>query len=159
MGLGSNVGDSRSILAAAVSELSLILDGFRGSSVYLTEPQGGVEQKCFLNMVVSGFYGGTPHSLLEKAQAIETAHGRDRMSEIKNGPRTLDIDILIFGDEVIRENDLIVPHERMKDRQFSLIPLLEIEGDCRDPDGVFYRDYLKRLPDQGVRKAGSIYGN
>lgn len=158
MGLGSNIGNSRQILGNAVRDLSVILQDIQVSSVYLTTPQGYSDQNDFLNIVVTGFFGGTPRELLLEIQNIEGAYGRNRSDGIKNGPRTLDIDILLFGEHVIHESDLVIPHERMNERQFVLIPLLELEEEQKDPNGVLYREILSLLPDQGVRKAGNLYG-
>lgn len=158
MGLGSNVGNSRLTLRNAVRDLNAVLQEIQVSSVYVTTPQGYSEQNDFLNIVVIGFFGGTPRELLLEIHTIESAYGRDRSDGIKNGPRTLDIDILLFGEHVIHEKDLIIPHERMNERQFVLIPLLELEDVKMDPNGVLYREILSLLPDQGVRKAGNLYG-
>ncbi len=158
LGLGSNKGESRAILMHAVSDLSKVLEGMRASSLYETAPQEYLDQKDFLNLAVSGSFTGTPEELFIHTQEIETVYGRDRAGAVSKGPRTLDIDILLFGDRIIKEKDLVIPHERMNERQFVLIPLLEIEPECTDPSGVSYRKILSLLPDQGVRKAGSLNG-
>lgn len=158
MGLGSNIGNSRLTLRNAVRDLNAVLQEIQVSSVYVTAPQGYSEQSDFLNIVVIGFFRGTPRELLVAIQNIETRYGRNRIDSIKNGPRTLDIDILLFGELAIHESDLVIPHERMNERQFVLIPLLELEEEQKDPSGKLYREILSLLPDQDVRKAGNLYG-
>lgn len=131
----------------------------RVSSLYLTMPQDYQDQADYCNMVVIGFYSGSPESLLKTIQTIERRYGRDRSKEIQKGPRTLDIDILLFGEHVLCEESLIVPHERMIHRQFALVPLLELLPECTEPGtGIPYRDILEKIPDQGVKKVGNIYG-
>ncbi len=110
-------------------------------------------------MVATGWYSGTPESLLESVQTIEKRYGRNRDEEILKGPRTLDVDILLFGSRIVRTDLLVVPHERMANRQFALIPLLELLPDSTEPgSGTPYRTILDNLPDQGVKKVGNLYG-
>lgn len=160
LGLGSNVGDTRAILRSAVRELSAVLGGLRVSSVYRTAPQDYADQDDFSNLVVAGWWDGSPFDLLDRVHRIEAGHGRDREREIPKGPRPLDIDIELFGDTVLREAGLELPHPRLRMRQFVLVPLLELLPDCAEPvSGVLYRNILQALPDQGVRMAGDLYGN
>lgn len=129
------------------------------SSLYLTLPQDYDNQSDYCNMVVTGLYAGSPHELLSAIQSIEEHYGRDRLKEIPRGPRTLDIDILLFGSKQITTETLILPHARMAQRQFVLIPLLEILPECREPGtNITYKELLKKLPNQGVKKVGTIYG-
>lgn len=159
LGLGSNRGDSRALLGMAIRDLSEILDDVRLSSMYRTAPQDYAEQDDFLNLACSGLYDGSARDLLGAIHRIEANHGRDRESEISKGPRTLDIDILLFGDAVMRESDLVIPHERMRQRQFALVPLLELLPDSTDPEtGESYRLINRSLGDQGVIKAGTLNG-
>ncbi len=131
----------------------------RVSSLYLTMPQDYQNQADYCNMAVTGMYSGTPESLLAAVQMIERRYGRDRTKEIRNGPRTLDIDILLFGTQVLCTETLIVPHERMNRRQFALIPLLELLPECAEPGtGIPYRELLEKTPDQGIKKVGNVYG-
>lgn len=131
----------------------------RVSSLYLTMPQDVQEQNDFCNMAASGLYSGTPESLLNTVQTIERRYGRDRNRESRRGPRTLDIDILLYGSRVIRTDALVVPHERMGLRQFALVPLLEILPDSKEPGtGLSYRTILESMPEQGVKKVGNLYG-
>ena len=106
-------------------------------------------------MVVAGEWEGTPRELLRAVQKIENLFGRDRESVGPKGPRTLDIDIELFGDQIIREEDavnpLYVPHPLMNERQFVLVPLLEILPDFADPiTRQPFSKILSTLSDQGV---------
>ena len=122
-------------------------------------PQDYQDQSDYCNMAVAGMYSGSPEALLETIQIIENRYGRDRSRDIRIGPRTLDIDILLFGSSVLSTGSLVVPHERMNRRQFALIPLLELLPECIEPGtGIPYRDLLEKLPDQGVKKVGNVYG-
>lgn len=110
-------------------------------------------------MALTGKYTGLAQDLLEDVQKIEQRYGRNRVLEIPSGPRSLDIDILLFGSQQIETETLIVPHARMAFRQFVLIPLLEILPNILDPaTNNPYRELLEKLPDQGVKKVGTIYG-
>lgn len=125
LSLGSNVGDSLENLVQAVCLLEK--KGIRickVSGIYVTEPIGYVEQDDFLNMAVQGETALGPQALLERCQEIEYALGRVR--KIHGGPRTIDIDILLFGQTRIREDRLIIPHPKMGERAFVLVPLREI---------------------------------
>ena len=110
-------------------------------------------------MAVSGYYDGDCYSLLKICQNIEADFGRNRLNEISKGPRTLDIDIELFGNLCISEDDLTVPHSELANRQFVMVPLLELHPECVDPvTGVPYRELCAALPDQGVKKDGKLYG-
>ena len=116
-------------------------------------------QPDFLNLVVRGTTALSPQSLLSVLASIEAALGRDRSSAGPKGPRTIDIDILLYGTSIIAEPNLIVPHPGMKDRQFVLIPLLELDPEIVDPvSGAPFKDFLAALPPQGIYPAeGAIY--
>ncbi len=130
------------------------------SSLYITKPQDYADQADFYNLVVAGDYEKDCQSLLAALQSLEAEFGRDRAREIPKGPRTLDIDIELFGNEIIREPELTVPHERMTVRQFVLVPLLELEPNRADPcTGKPFLIICDALPDQGVKKAGKLYEN
>lgn len=157
LGLGSNVGNSLEYLRKAVVALSLFTKNVRISSVYKTKPQDYTAQDDFLNMVFTADYDGTPESLLAQTQKIERQNGRDRSKQITKGPRTLDIDILLFGERTVQTLQLTVPHPAMKKRQFVLIPLLEVLPDYAEPiSKVSYRYFLDELADQGVEKFCSL---
>ena len=124
LGLGSNVGDRRAQLRAAVAALPDVVDV---SPVYETEPVGGPEgQDPYLNVVVALDTERTPRELLELARQLEEAAGRVRSEP--NGPRTLDVDILLVGDLTVREPDLVIPHPRMWQRRFVMAPLADLAG-------------------------------
>ena len=123
----------------------------RCSSIYQTSPQDYLEQDDFFNMVVEGEYEGSPLSLLDEIQKIETVNGRNREKEIAKGPRTLDIDILFFGDFSVDLPNLIVPHPQIKKRAFVLIPLLELFPDF-EKGSISYKTLLPLLKDQRVNK-------
>ncbi len=128
LGLGGNVGDALETLTSACYALhdstGIAVEDVSG--IYETEPWGGVDQPAFLNCVVRIRTTLSPHELLEELQTTEAAFGRDRSGEERWGPRTLDIDLLLYGDETIATDDLVVPHPRMHERAFVLVPLLEV---------------------------------
>lgn len=130
---GSNLGDRLGHLSAALDGLTAIgaLAGI--SSVYETAPIGGPEQGPFLNAVVLIDTARTPTGLLRELLLIERARGRVRHE--RWGPRTLDLDLILFGRREIDEPGLTVPHPQMRHRRFVLEPLLEIWPDARMPDG------------------------
>lgn len=132
LGLGSNKKFSclspEEILGGAIFGLSKILHNIELSSVYRTKAMYVVDQEDFYNMALVGLLddGICARALLEKIHEIEAAFGRDREKEIRFGPRSLDIDIEFFGKQKILEPDLQIPHPRLKERAFVLIPLLEV---------------------------------
>lgn len=134
VGLGSNLGDRLDNLRRA---LQLLEDRgvrvLRSSRVYETDPVGGPPQPDFLNAVAEVETGETARGLLEACREAERALGRARGE--RWGPRVIDLDVLTFGDEEIDEPDLHVPHPRMHERGFVLIPLLELEADPTLPGG------------------------
>lgn len=137
IGMGANVpsaaGAPEATLAAAVEHLAQLGTVTARSHLYSTEPVGFIHQPRFINAVVALETDLAPRPLLDALQEIEREFGRNREAEIRNGPRTLDLDILFFGDAVICENGLEIPHPRMFERAFTLIPLHEIAPDLRDP--------------------------
>ena len=129
--LGGNVGDSRAILGRAIS---LFCDGVavklvRRSSDYRTPPWGFKYQPPFVNACIAVETSLTPRELLARAQAVELQLGRDRAHEKRWGPRTADIDIIAYDDLKIDEPGLTLPHPRLFERAFVLLPLKEIVGD------------------------------
>lgn len=150
LGLGSNLGDRLDHLQAGVSSLA----GEQGvevvavSSVYRTEPVGGPEQPEFLNAVAVISTTLSPRELLALAQRIEGERGRRRKE--RWGPRTLDIDILLYGDITMHEADLEIPHPRLAERRFYLEPLLEVDPGAALPDGTPLVDLLERLADNSL---------
>ncbi len=157
LGLGSNRSyDNKSsleILQYACSRLSDYISSLCFSSVYRSKAMYVTDQDDFFNMAVTGFFDGTPENLLDICHIIEKEGGRDRTKEFRNGPRSLDIDIEIFGSETVHTADLIIPHERIKERGFVLVPMLEILTDCADVEKGFldkYRRALNALEDTGL---------
>ena len=123
--LGSNVGDRAATLARAVAEMNRAgLRVLRQSSLYETEPVGGPPQGWFLNAVVEVETDWPPERVLHALQEIERAMGRQR--SVACGPRTLDLDILFDGENVIRAGELELPHPRLAQRRFVLVPLAEL---------------------------------
>ena len=129
MGLGSNLGDREGTLRAAVGRLrGLPETEVRGVSSFRdTEPVGVVDQPRFLNGAVELETALTPRALLEALLELELALGRDRATVPRHGPRTLDLDLLLYGEETIRETGLEVPHPRLHERGFVLEPLAELD--------------------------------
>ena len=154
--LGSNVGDRDAQIAGGIAELerSGMLVEAR-SSVYETEPVGVEDQAWFLNRVIRGRTCLDPYELLETCKRIERLFGRE-ITEVRFGPRTLDIDVLLYGDRLIADDRLQVPHPRMHERRFVLVPLLEIAPSVADPrSGKEYAQILERL-DEGKVVAKSL---
>jgi 2-amino-4-hydroxy-6-hydroxymethyldihydropteridine diphosphokinase len=133
LALGSNLGDRRAELRRAVASLP---DLVAVSALYETEPVGGPAQSDFLNLVVQLETDATPRELLVRCQRLEAAAGRRRAT--RWGPRILDVDVLLVGDEVVDDDDLVVPHPRMHERNFVMVPLLSLDPaitvDGYDPD-------------------------
>lgn len=129
------------ILGGAIFELKKILDGLEHSSVYKTRAMYYLDQDDFYNMAVLAFVkdGTSAFDLLEKTQRIEAAFGRDRSKEIRNGPRSLDIDIELFASESINAENLLIPHPRLKERAFVLVPLVEILA--KDADNIKWKGF------------------
>jgi 2-amino-4-hydroxy-6-hydroxymethyldihydropteridine diphosphokinase len=143
---GSNLGDREAHLAHAVASLAEAGTVAHTSSVYETEPVGYPDQAWFLNQAIEMDTRLTPHGLLCLCQSVEASRGRVRY--FANGPRTLDLDILLFGDMVVNDKDLIIPHPRMAERRFVLVPLAQIAADIVHP--VFkqsIRSLLEHCPD------------
>ena len=104
-------------------------------------------------MALCGFFAGDPFELLNLTQKIEAEYGRDRRHEIRFGPRSLDIDIELFADVRIRTESLEIPHPRLCERAFVLIPMLEILPFCADiQNGTFYENCLKSTDGSGIKK-------
>ncbi|HEX5564458.1 MAG TPA: 2-amino-4-hydroxy-6-hydroxymethyldihydropteridine diphosphokinase [Sporosarcina sp.] len=141
LSIGSNLGDRLAILQEAVRALDSNekMDVTSVSAVYETEPVGYTEQPNFLNIVVELQTSLDPFELLAACQSIEQSLGRVR--DIRWGPRTADLDILLYNNETIVSENLTVPHPRMHERAFVLIPLLELNPDVKHPvTGKHYRE-------------------
>jgi 2-amino-4-hydroxy-6-hydroxymethyldihydropteridine diphosphokinase len=153
LSLGANLGDRAGTLRQAIRDLAALGAVKRVSSLYETDPVGYTDQPTFLNAVVQLETTLEPLDLLSGTAAIEQSHGRQR--SFANAPRTLDIDILFYGDRMLAEPVLIVPHPRLAERAFVLVPLVEIVPDLRHPAlQVTAREMLSELTDEeraGVR--------
>ena len=123
--LGSNLGDSRRIIECAIREINDQCQVLRCSSLYLTKPVGYTAQPDFINAVLSARTVLEPHALLDFLQMVEGRHQRRR--SFRNAPRTLDLDLICYGQLVVSDERLTLPHQRMHERAFVLVPLLEIE--------------------------------
>jgi 2-amino-4-hydroxy-6-hydroxymethyldihydropteridine diphosphokinase len=153
LALGGNVGNARATLHRAIAALcygtDIVLTA--RSSDYETPPWGIEDQPPFVNLCIAVATTLTPRALLERAQTVERAFGRDRAREQRWGPRTLDIDILAYDDIALRSADLTLPHPRLLERAFVLVPLAEIAPE-RVIAGVRVRDALGRIDAAGIEK-------
>jgi len=156
LSLGSNLGDRLQYMGQAVRRLQEH-PGIRItalSSVYETEPVGYTDQPAFLNAVVAGETRLTPKELLYAILEVEKSLGRTR--EVRWGPRTIDLDILLYGTDSWNEEDLQIPHPRMLERAFVLIPLAELDADYPIPTGQTFTTPIEQLENvgekNGVRK-------
>ena len=142
--LGSNVGDRRATLSAALAALAPWVSNLRASSFYDTPYIGTDVQPSVLNGAAIGVSSLGAHALLERLLAIEQDFGRTR--PYGGAPRTLDLDLILYGDAVIDEPGLVVPHPRFRERRFVLEPLAEIAPGWRDPvTGQSIGELLRRL--------------
>ncbi len=153
LALGANVGDVRATLERAVE---LMCDGDlvrvrARSSDYQTPPWGVEQQPEFVNLCLAVDTELSPGALLERAQQIERALGRDRSRELRWGPRPIDIDLLAYDDIVVDEPGLKLPHPQLFERAFVLVPLAEIVPE-RSIAGTRVRDALARLDPTGIKK-------
>jgi 2-amino-4-hydroxy-6-hydroxymethyldihydropteridine diphosphokinase len=156
LGLGSNLGDRRAHLEAAVAALARA--GLRvtaSSSTYETEPVGEVlDQPEFLNACVEIETALEPEALLDVCKAVEREVGR-AAGGVRHGPRVIDVDVLLLGDAVAQSERLSLPHRDVTARRFVLVPLLELDPELALPDGPRLADALAALPEgQQVRRAG-----
>ena len=157
LSLGSNVGDRGANLRAAVAALEGAgVRVRRVSSLYETEPVDFLEQPWFLNCVLEGETDAPAQTLLKELRRIEARMGSRKL--VAKGPRLLDVDILLYGDETVDTPDLQVPHPRMKERRFVLEPLAEIAPELQHPSwSGTVSDLLARTQDRSeVRRLGEI---
>jgi 2-amino-4-hydroxy-6-hydroxymethyldihydropteridine diphosphokinase len=152
VGIGANLGDPVAQVHAAVAALGA-LPATRlvaASALYRTAPLGYTAQKDFVNAAVELETDLAPRALLGHLHAIEAAAGRER--RFKDAPRTLDLDLLLFGAETIDEPGLAVPHPRLHERAFALAPVLELDPDCTIPGRGPAREWLARAGAQRVER-------
>lgn len=126
IGVGSNIGDRQKFIDSSIAELKKVggVSVTRTSSIYETDPVSGIPQGKYLNGVIEIEASINPKSLLNELNRIEEGLGRDRTA--KNAPRTIDMDILYYGDEVVNEKGLMLPHPRINEREFVLRGLREL---------------------------------
>lgn len=156
VGIGANLADPEANVRRAIEELALIADTrvAATSSLYRTAPVGFLDQPDFVNGVVELKTGLDPGALLDKLLSIEKDFGRERSTP--NAPRILDLDLLIYGDQNFRSEHLTVPHPRMSERAFVLVPLVEIAADI--PVGALgtAEELLASLATEGVERIGAV---
>ncbi len=156
LGLGSNVGDRRSHLQAAVAALpDHGVDLLASSSVYETEPVGLVlDQRDFFNACLLVETALDPEPLLDACKAVERQLGRDAGS-VRHGPRVIDVDLLLLGELRYSSGRLTLPHPEASSRRFVLVPLLELDPGLTLPGGESLAEQLEHLPAGGaVRRVG-----
>jgi len=151
LSLGSNVGDRRANLETAIARLSELGEVKAVSSFYETEPVELAAQPWFFNCAVALETEMMPRRLLGRVLALERAMGRSRLQP--KGPRTIDIDILLFANSVVDTRELIIPHPALHERRFVLEPLSEIAGSVRHP--VFKRT-MRELRDALPHGTGAV---
>lgn len=147
IGLGANLGDREQALAAAIAALGHIpgITVAELSSVRETTPWGPIAQPDYLNAVAAIETSLPPRALLARLLEIECALGRNREDEIRYGPRPIDLDLLVYGDEIVNEPGLEVPHPRLAERAFVLEPLAELASALELPGLGRVSDLLERL--------------
>lgn len=151
LGLGSNMGDKLKNLNEAVHAISLLPDTkvTDASCVYITKPVGFDRQDDFLNAAITIETQLSPHAVLGACLGIEAAMGRVRVQ--KNGPRVIDIDVLLYESYFSDSFELTLPHPRIKERAFVMVPLLDLFPSGRAP-GLYFSPYLKEIGTDGVEK-------
>ena len=156
LALGSNQGNRLEMLQGAVDALAATpgMTVLAVSGVYETEPVGGPPQPDYLNAVVLAEGPSDPRQVRDRAQAVEDDFGRVR--EERWGPRTLDVDVIVVGDLVVDEPDLQVPHPRVAERAFVLLPWLDVEPAAALPDGRMVTGLLAALDAGGVHRRDDL---
>jgi 2-amino-4-hydroxy-6-hydroxymethyldihydropteridine diphosphokinase len=146
--LGSNLGDRHRYLQDALASLAPAIQDLHVSTFHDTDPVGILEQPRFLNAAAVGITGLTAQALIDRLLEVERCFGRVR--PYAGAPRTLDLDLILYGDAVIDEPGLSVPHPRFRDRTFVLEPLVEIAADWIDPvTGCTVGELCRQLGDRG----------
>jgi 2-amino-4-hydroxy-6-hydroxymethyldihydropteridine diphosphokinase len=150
LGLGSNLGDRRDNLSAAVTGLPPAATVLRASSIYQTEPWGYLEQPAFLNQVLEVETRLSPVDLLTALKRLEASLGRQ--ATFRYGPRLIDLDILLYDQLVLDQPDLVIPHPQLAQRAFVLVPLAELAPDLRHPRlGASMTELKNRIDLSGVK--------
>lgn len=150
LGIGGNLGDRHRLMRTAVAEIRKVLDDVRVSSLYESAAWGVTDQPAFLNAVVRARTSLEPLELLDAMQAIENDLGRVRKQHW--GPRAIDIDILLYGSQVIDEPRLKVPHPYMAQRGFVLRPLADLAAGLTLPDGSLVGELLTTVSQDDLRR-------
>jgi 2-amino-4-hydroxy-6-hydroxymethyldihydropteridine diphosphokinase len=158
VGLGSNLGaDGRTPAEAVLAAMEALGSLVARSCLYQTRPVGYAAQPAFVNAVVALETQLPPQDLLRDLLTLERRFGRDRSAGVRNGPRTLDLDLLLLGDMVLQTDDLTLPHPRLAERRFVLAPLAEIAPDVVHP--VLRKtmwQLLENLPDEGENSVETV---
>jgi 2-amino-4-hydroxy-6-hydroxymethyldihydropteridine diphosphokinase len=153
IGLGSNLSDPQQQVTSALQELNAISDTRleEASSLYVSKPMGPSDQPDYINAVAKISTSLTPEVLLKELQTIEQTHQRQRKDE-RWGPRTLDLDIILFADEQIKTKTLQIPHYGVAEREFVLIPLQELQADLIIPGKGTLESLIEQLPAYSLSK-------
>jgi len=133
LSIGSNQNNPLQQIESAFSKLEVLFGTIEHSSIYVTQPVGHVKQEPFMNAAILLETGPDPYELLDVLMSLEKEAGRDRVEEIPNGPRNLDLDIILFANLTLVDDELTVPHPRFRQRRFVLKPLSEIAAHVVDP--------------------------
>ena len=153
IGIGSNSGEPLNQIRSGVNSLDRIdgIDVIARSSLWSNPPVGGPPQPDFVNSVIAVRTTMEPQELLECMLRVELEHGRDRQNSPPNGPRTLDLDLLVHGSRIIEGPSLTLPHPRMHQRAFVLVPLEEIAPDLVNPrTGLSVQSHIREIRDEGL---------
>ena len=156
--LGSNLDDRQALLQGGLDALRTVpgIDVLSVSSIYETAPHGYTDQPAFLNAVCCAETDRSPKTVLAEMQRIEHHFGRQR--HIHWGPRTLDLDLLLIGDVCLNSSELTLPHPHIGERDFVLVPLLQIAPELRNPDtGQNYADDLATIGDRHLRPVAEFH--
>lgn len=151
LGLGSNVGDGIGIVHCAFQQLNGLLRDASLSRLWRSRALYFEDQPDFVNAAATGNTDLSPRELLAAVNSIERDFGRDRTRELIKGPRSLDIDILLYGSLSFNEDGLVIPHAGLKERRFALLPILDLDDGLVDPiSSKPYSEILETLPPQGI---------
>ncbi len=156
IGLGANLGDAEATVRAALGALAALPQTrlLAGSRLYRTPAWGRLDQPAFINAAAALETGLAPEALLDQLLALERSHGRERLDGERWGPRTLDLDVLLYGDAVIDSPRLRVPHPHLHERAFALLPLAEIAPQALIPGHGTVQAALAQLETGGLVPIG-----